>query len=90
VHRVAAHPRGAWQTYQWIDQIDERRPNPRQFIVVIGDVKGRVLLDRLALPLRERALADALANCNICCSCFLANAANCLIADTNLLRNRSI
>jgi hypothetical protein len=39
---------------------------------------------------RLAVLADALSNCTIWRSCFLADAANCLIADTNLLRNRSI
>jgi hypothetical protein len=39
--------------------------NPRQFVIIIGDMKGRMLLDRFALPLREgvlqRACVEALA-----------------------------
>jgi hypothetical protein len=49
VQRIATHARRPRQAYQRIDQIDERGLNPRQFRVVIGDMEGRMLLDRLAL-----------------------------------------
>ena len=60
VQGIAAHARCPRQADQRIDQIDEHHLNARQFAVVIGDMKGRMLLDRLFLPLCE---------CILECSC---------------------
>ena len=60
VQGIAAHARCPRQADQRIDQIDERHLNARQLAVVIGDMKGRMLLDRLSLPLCE---------CILECSC---------------------